>query len=79
MAANPTKFQTMLAKSNSILDSELNVTADNVSVSPSYTMKVLGIDIDTMLIFDGLRLKLGYKGRKTAEGTSTAEGFPWSG
>ena len=34
-------------------DTELNVTADNVSPPSSDTMKVLGIDIDAMLTFDG--------------------------
>ena len=52
LAANQTKFQTMLVKSNSIIDSELNVTADNVAVSPSDMMKVLGIDTDTRITFD---------------------------
>ena len=51
LAANPAKFQTMLVKSNSIKDTELNVTADNVSLPSS--MKVLGIDIDARLTFDG--------------------------
>ena len=53
LAANPAKFQTMLVKSNSIKDTELNVTADNVSLPSSDTMKVLGIDIDARLTFDG--------------------------
>ena len=52
LAANPAKFQTMLVKSNSIKDTELNVTADNVSLPSSDTMKVLGIDIDARLTFD---------------------------
>ena len=43
----------MLVKSNSIKDTELNVTADNVSPPSSDTMKVLGIDIDARLTFDG--------------------------
>ena len=53
LAAHPAKFQTMLVKSNSIKDTELNVTADNVSLPSSDTMKVLGIDIDARLTFDG--------------------------
>ena len=47
------KFQTMLVKSNNIDDIELNVTAENVSLPSSDTMKVLGIDIDNRLTFDG--------------------------
>ena len=46
------KFQTMLVKSNNIDDIELNVTAENVSLPSSDTMKVLGIDIDNRLTFD---------------------------
>ena len=53
LVANPAKFQTMLVKSNNIDDIELNVTAENVSLPSSDTMKVLGIDIDNRLIFDG--------------------------
>ena len=53
LTANPAKFQTMLVKSNNIKDAELNVTVDNVSLPPSDTMKVLGIDIDHRLTFDG--------------------------
>ena len=53
MAANPAQFRTMLIKSKSIKDTELNVTADNVSVPSSDTMKVLGIDTDASLTFDG--------------------------
>ena len=53
LAARPAKFQTMLVKSNSIKDTEFNVTATNVSLPFSDTMKVLGIDIDARLTFDG--------------------------
>ena len=53
LVANPAKFQTMLVKSNNIDDIELNVTAENVSLPSSDTMKVLGIDIDNRLPFDG--------------------------
>ena len=53
LVANPAKFQTMLVKSNNIDDIELNVTAENVSLPSSDTMKVLGIDIDNRLTFDG--------------------------
>ena len=52
LAANATKSQTILVKSNRIIDTELNVTADNVSASPWDTMEVLGIDIDIRLTFD---------------------------
>ena len=53
LAANPAKFQTMLVKSNNIKDAELNVTVDNVYLPSSDAMKVLGIDIDDRLNFDG--------------------------
>ena len=53
LVANPAKFQTMLVKSNNIDDIELNVIAENVSLPSSDKMKVLGIDIDNMLTFDG--------------------------
>ena len=53
LVANPAKFQTMLVISNNIKDTEFNVTADNVSIPSSDTMKVLGIDTDDRLIFDG--------------------------
>ena len=53
LAAKPDKFQTMLVKSNNIKDAELNVTVDNVSLPSSDVMKVLGIDIDDRLTFDG--------------------------
>ena len=53
LAANPAKFQTMLVKTNNIKDAELNVTVDNVSLPSSDAMKVLGIDIDDRLTFDG--------------------------
>ena len=53
LAANPAKFQTMHVKSNNIKDAELNVTVDNVSLPSSDAMKVLGIDIDDRLTFDG--------------------------
>ena len=53
LVANQAKFQTMLVKSNNIDDIELNVTAENVSLPSSETMKVLGIDIDNRLTFDG--------------------------
>ena len=53
LAAKPAKFQTMLVKSNNIKDAELNVTVDNVSLTSSDAMKVLGIDIDDRLTFDG--------------------------
>ena len=43
----------MLVKSNNIKDAELNVTVDNVSMPSSDAMKVLGIDIDDRLTFDG--------------------------
>ena len=43
----------MLVRSNNIKDIELNVTAYSVSVPSSDTMKVLGIDIDDRLTFDG--------------------------
>ena len=52
LAANPAKFQTMLLKSNSIKDIQLNVTVENISLPSSETMKVLGIDIDDRLTFD---------------------------
>ena len=38
--------------SKAIASKTLNVTADNVSLPSSYTMKVLGIDIDARLTFD---------------------------
>ena len=73
LTANPAKLQTMLIKSNSIKDTELNVTTDHVSISSS-DKKGLGIDIDTRLTFDGhvsnMRLKAGKR-------TPTAKGFPW--
>ena len=53
MAANPAKFQTMLSKSNSIKYIQLNVTVEHISLPSSDTMKVLGIDIDDRLTFDG--------------------------
>ena len=53
LAANPAKFQTMLLKSNCIKDIQLNVTVENISLPSSDTMKVLGIDIDDRLTFDG--------------------------
>ena len=53
LPANPAKFQTMLVKSNNIKDAELNVTVDDVSLPSSDAMKVLGIDIDDRLTFDG--------------------------
>ena len=53
LVANPANFQTMLVKSNNIDDIELNVIAENVSLPSSDTMKVLGIDIDNRLTFDG--------------------------
>ena len=53
LSANPAIFQTMLVKSNNIKDAELNVTVDNVSLPSSDAMKVLGIDIDDRLTFDG--------------------------
>ena len=53
LAANPAKFQTMRLKSNSIKDIQLNVTVENISLPSSDTMKVLGIDIDDRLTFDG--------------------------
>ena len=53
LVANPAKFQTMLVKSNNIKDAELNVTVDDVSLPSSDAMKVLGIDIDDRLTFDG--------------------------
>ena len=53
LAANPAKFQTMLLKSNSIKDIQLNVTVENISLPSSDTMKVLCIDIDDRLTFDG--------------------------
>ena len=40
-------------KSNSIKDIQLNVTVENISLPSSDTMKVLGIDIDDRLTFDG--------------------------
>ena len=42
-----------MIKSNNIKVTELNVTAGNVSVPSSDTLKVLGIDIDARLTFDG--------------------------
>ena len=48
LVANPVKLQTMLVKSNNIKDIKLNV-----SLPSSDTMKVLGIDINDRLIFDG--------------------------
>ena len=42
-----------LIKSNSIKDIQLNVTVENISLPSSDTMKVLGIDIDDKLTFDG--------------------------
>ena len=53
LAANPAKFQTMLLKSNSIKDIQLNVTVENISLPSSDTIIVLGIDIDDRLTFDG--------------------------
>ena len=53
LAANPAKFQTMLLKSNSINDIQLNTNVENISLPSSDTMKVLGIDIDDRLTFDG--------------------------
>ena len=53
LAANPAKFQTMLLKSNSIKDIQLNVTVENISLPSSDTMKVFGIDIDDRITFDG--------------------------
>ena len=53
LVANPDKFQTMFVQSNNIDDIDLNVTAENVSLPPWDTMKVLGIDIDNRLTFDG--------------------------
>ena len=53
LAANPAKFQTMLVKRNNIKDAELNVTVDTVPRPSSDAMKVLGIDIDDRLTFDG--------------------------
>ena len=53
LASNPAKFQTMLLKSNSIKDIQLNVTVENIFLPSSDTMKVLGIDIDDRLTFDG--------------------------
>ena len=43
----------MLLKSNSIKEIQLNVTVENISLPSSDTMKVLGIDIDDRLTFDG--------------------------
>ena len=63
LAANPAKFQTMLLKSNSIKDIQLNVTVENISLPSSDTMKVLGINSDDRLTFDGhisnMRIKAG--------------------
>ena len=53
LAANPAKLQTMFLKSNSIKDIQLNVTVENISLPSSDTMKILGIDIDDRLTFDG--------------------------
>ena len=53
LAANPAKLQTMLLKSTSIKDIQLDVTAWNISLPSSDTMKVLAIDIDERLTFDG--------------------------
>ena len=53
LAENPAKFQTMLLKSNSIKDIQLNVTVENSSLPSFDSMKVLGIDIDDKLTFDG--------------------------
>ena len=53
LAANPSKFQTMLLKSNSIKDIQLNVTDEDIPLSSFDTMKVLGIDNDDRLTFDG--------------------------
>ena len=54
----------MLVKINSIKDTELNVTADNVSLPSSDTMEVLGIDIDARLTFDGHVSKMCIKAGK---------------
>ena len=63
LAADPAKFQTMLLKSNRIKDTQLDVTVENVSLPSSDTMKVLSIDIDDRLTFDGhisnMRIKAG--------------------
>ena len=53
LAANPAKFQTMLLKSNSSKDTQLNVIVENIYLPSFDTMKVLGIDIDDRLTFDG--------------------------
>ena len=53
LAANPPKFQTMLLKINTIKDIQLNVTVENIPLPSTNTMKVLGIDIDDRLTFDG--------------------------
>ena len=64
MAANPAQFQTMLLKSNSIKDIQLNVTVENISLPSSDTMKVLGIDIDDRLTFNGHILNMCIKARR---------------
>ena len=53
LAANPAKFQTMLLKSNNINNIQLNVIVENISLPSFDTMKVLGIDTDDRLMFDG--------------------------
>ena len=50
---NPPKFKTLLLKSNSIKDIQLNGTVENSSLPSSDTMKVLGTDIDDKLTCDG--------------------------
>ena len=76
LPANPAKFQTMLVKSNSIKDSELNVTADIVSLPSSDTMKVLGIDIDARLAFDGHVSNMRIKAEKLLNTLSLIWMFP---
>ena len=53
LAANPAIFQTVLLKSNSVKDIQLNVTVENIPLPSSDTMKALGIDIENSLTFDG--------------------------
>ena len=46
-------FKSCLSKTIASKTLSLNVTADNVSLPSSDTMKLLGIDIDARLTFDG--------------------------
>ena len=71
----PAKFQTMLVKSNNIDAIELYVTAANVSLPSSDTMKVLGIDIDNRLPFDGHVSNMYIKAGKPLNALQRLKGF----